>query len=171
MTPVTQMSPRRNARIAGILYLISVATAIFAEAFVRGRLLYAVALIPVICFAIATVLLYRIFKPVSPTLAVLAASANLTGLALEAFELQPHGLNIAMVLHGIYCLLIGYLVFRSRFLPQILGALMALAGLTWLAYLFPKLEQRLHPYTQAMGFIGEASLMLWLLVLGVNPSN
>jgi hypothetical protein len=42
---------------------------------------------------------------------------------------EPQGLNIAMVFHGFYCILVGYLIFRSTFLPRILGALMALGGL------------------------------------------
>ena len=161
-------SPNVKARLAGAFYLLSVLTAVLAETFVRGRLLYAVGLIPVLCFTGVTLLLYRIFRPVNRTVSFLAASANLVGLSFEALELHLLGLNMALVFHGIYCLLIGYLVFRSTFLPRTLGVLMALAGLTWLTSLSPPLAHHLAPYNQAVGFLGEGALMLWLLVMGVN---
>ena len=68
-------------------------------------------------------------------LSLLAAFFNLVGLAFEALRLNPRGVDIALVFTGFYCLLIGYLIFRSTFLPRILGALMAFAGLGWLTYL------------------------------------
>jgi hypothetical protein len=67
-----------------------------------------------------------------------------------------------------YCLLIGYLIFRSTFLPRILGVLMALAGLGWLAFLSPTLARHLSLYIEGLGIFAEASLMLWLIVKGVN---
>jgi hypothetical protein len=161
-------SAQLKARIAGVFYLVSVLTAVLAETLVHGRLLYAVGLVPVVCFTIVTLLLYGIFSPVSTSVSFLAASANLVGLSLEALELHLLGMNAALVFHGIYCLLIGYLVFRSTFLPRILGALMVLAGLGWLTSLSPPLAQVLSPYNQALGFLGEGALMLWLLVTGVN---
>ena len=82
--------------------------------------------------------------------------------------MQPQGLNIALVFHGFYCLLIGYLIFRSTFLPRILGALMAFAGLAWLTYLSPPLVNYLSPYNLACGLLGDVSVFLWLLVMGVN---
>jgi hypothetical protein len=66
------------------------------------------------------------------------------------------------------CLLIGNLVFRSTFLPRILGALMAFAGLGWLTYLSLPLVNHLFPYNLAFAILAELSLMLWLLVMGVN---
>jgi hypothetical protein len=157
-----------KARVAGVFYLLSVLTAVFAEAFVRGKLLYAVGLIPVLCFTVVTLLLYGIFRPVNRTISFLAASANLVGLSFEALELHLLGMNVALVFHGIDCLLIGYLVFRSTFLPRTLGVLMALGGLAWLTSLSPPLAHHLAPYNQALGFLGEGALMLWLLVMGVN---
>jgi hypothetical protein len=68
---------------------------------------------------------------------------------------------------GPYCLLIGYLIFRSTFLPRILGVLMILAGVGWLIYLSP-LEKYLVLYIEILGILAEASLMLWLIVKGVN---
>jgi Domain of unknown function (DUF4386) len=65
-------------------------------------------------------------------------------------------------------LLIGYLIFRSTFLPRILGALIAFAGLGWLTILSPPLAHYLLPYIEVLGVLAEGSLMLWLLVMGVN---
>ena len=68
-------------------------------------------------------------------------------------------------------LLIGYLIFRSTFLPRILGALMALSGLGWLTFLSPPLANHLFTYIAAIGILAEALLMLWLLVKGVNEQR
>jgi Domain of unknown function (DUF4386) len=78
---------------------------------------------------------------------------------------------IGLVFDGLFLFLIGYLVFRSTFLPRLLGALVALAGLGWLTFLSPALASYLYTYTQVAGVVGEVSLMLWLLVLGVNSQR
>ena len=65
-------------------------------------------------------------------------------------------------------MLIGYLIFRSTFLPRILGVLMAFAGLGWLTFLSTSLANYLSPYNLACGLLGDASVFLWLLVMGVN---
>lgn len=149
--------------------MVSVLTAIFAEGFIRGKLLYAVGLVPVLCFAVVTLLLYSIFKDTNKSVALTAACFNLVGLVFEAFEWDIPGVNAALVFHGIYCLLIGYLVFRSGFLSRISGLLMALGGVAWLvASQAARFPQSLHTYAQAAGFAGEGVLMLWLLVLGVD---
>ena len=59
-----------------------------------------------------------------------------------------------LVLFGFYCLLIGYLIFRSNFLPRILGVLMAIAGLGWLTFLWPSLAAHLTPYVFGPGILG-----------------
>ncbi len=64
--------------------------------------------------------------------------------------------------------MIGYLILRSTFLPRILGALMVIVGLGWLLFLSPPLANRLLIYIEVPGFVAEAALMLWLLVIGVN---
>ena len=168
MERISEVSPRFKARIAGILYLLSVLTAAFTELFVRGRLNIVGGLIAVAVMGVVTLLLYDIFKPVSRALSLLAAFFSLVGLSFEAFRWQPQGVNIAIVFAGFYCLLIGCLIFRSAFLPRILGALMALAGLGWLTYLSNPLANHLSPYNLVLGFLAELSLMLWLLVMGVN---
>jgi hypothetical protein len=90
---------------------------------------------------------------------------------LEAFEWHFRGVNIALAFHGLYCLLAGYLIFRSAFLPRILGVLMAVGGLAWLTDLSIPLTNQLSPYNVITGFLGEGLTMLWLLVIGVNAQR
>jgi hypothetical protein len=52
--------------------------------------------------------------------------------------------------------------------PRILGAWSAVAGLGWLSFLYPPLGYRLFPYIAAFGLLGAASLIFWLLVVGVT---
>lgn len=97
---------------------------------------------------------------------------QLQALAYMFLELNGQAWNNAfMVFFGIYCVLIGYLIFRSTFLPRIVGALMAFAGLGYLTLLYAPLSNYLHPYNLAPGALGETSLMLWLLVFGVNAQQ
>jgi Domain of unknown function (DUF4386) len=117
---------------------------------------------------VVTLLYYDIFKPVNRGLSLLAASLAFVALTLEALRLQPQGLNIAMVFHGFYCILVGYLIFSSTFLPRILGAPMAFAGLGWVTFLSTPLANHLSPFNLASGILWEGLVMLWLLVMGVN---
>jgi len=45
---------------------------------------------------------------------------------------------------------------------------MALTGLGWLTYLSNPLVNYLSPYNLASGLLGDVSVFLWLLVMGVN---
>ncbi len=45
---------------------------------------------------------------------------------------------------------------------------MVFAGLGWVTYLSPPLADYLSPYNLALGLLGQESVMLWLLVMGVN---
>jgi hypothetical protein len=48
---------------------------------------------------------------------------------------------------------------------------MALAGLGYMTFLYAPLADYLHPYNLAPGALGETSLILWLLVMGVNAQK
>lgn len=101
---------------------------------------------------------------------------QLQALALVFLKLDAEAYNGAMVFFGFYCLLIGYLTFRSAFLPRIVGVLMAIAGLCWLTnsfanFLSPPLASYLSPYILVPGLVGEGSLTLYLLVAGVNEQR
>ena len=172
---IAEASPHPRARITGALYLLYFLTAVSAEVFVgRGRLVVydAVNLLAHSFYIAVTLLFYYLFKPVSRNLSLLAAVFSLLGCAndvLSLFNLAPYKIA-SLVFFGPYCLLLGYLIFRSTFLPRILGVLMAFAGLGWLIFLSP-LANHLSTYLKVLGFIAEASLMLWLLVMGVNDQR
>ena len=172
MNRFAETSPRFKARLAGGLFLLVLLTAVVNEFIIRGRLgspaNIAGDIIEVSGMVAVTLLFYVIFKTVNSGLALLAVSFNVVGLILEVLQWQPHGVAIGMVFHAFYCFLIGYLIFRSAFLPRILGALMAVAGLCWLTFLSIFLANYLSRYNVIPGMLGEVSLSLWLLVMGVN---
>ena len=98
---------------------------------------------------------------------------QLRALAFMFLRFYEQASNIAFAFFGLHCFLIGYLILRSTFLPRIVGGLMVCAGLGWLTFSFanllsPTLARYLVPYIMAPGMLGEASLTLWLLVMGVN---
>ena len=97
---------------------------------------------------------------------------QLQALALMFLRLRAQCYhNIGLVFFGLYCLLIGYLIFRSTFLPRIIGVLMMLAGLSYLMFLSPPLARYLQPYVLFFPGVGQISLTLWLLVMGVNEQR
>jgi len=93
---------------------------------------------------------------------------QLQSLALMFLKLNTYAFEIDLVFFGFWCILTGYLIFRSTFLPRFLSALTAIAGLCWLTYLSPTLTNYLSPYVMASAFLVEGSVFLWLLVMGLN---
>jgi len=91
-------------------------------------------------------------------------------LTLLSIKLYTQAYNLGLVFFGCYCLLIGYLAYRSTFLPRLVGALMMLAGGAWLTFLWPPLAAAVSPYNLGLGVLGEGSLTLWLLLRGVKES-
>lgn len=169
---VAEASPRGRARIAGVFYLVNIVSGALAL-LLRGRLGVASLLIATACYLAVTFLFYGIFKPVNKGLSFTAALFSLAGCALGAlgpFHLVPIPIN-NLIFFGVYCLLIGYLISRSVFLPRILGALMALGGLGWMTFISPPLAHSLSPYNMLPGVLGELSLTVWLLVFGVNEQR
>jgi hypothetical protein len=167
MERISEASPGFKAKVAGVFYLLNILTGALAL-FVRGRLGFAAILIATSCYIVVTLLFYDIFKPVNRSLSLLAAFFGLAGCTIGALDLFHLTLPSPLIFFGFYCLLIGYLIFRSTFLPRILGVLMAVGGMGWLTFLSPPLANNLAPYNLAPGILGEGALTVWLLVVGVN---
>lgn len=164
---------RPRARMTGTLYLLYFLTAILAQFLVDRGLAVSgnvTNVIATVCYLVVTLLFYGLFKPVSSSISLVAALFSLAGcvvMALGLFHLASSPIS-PLLFFGPFCLLIGYLILRSSFLPRVLGALMAFAGLGWLAFLLPAVPHYLSIAIEVLGFLAELSLCLWLLVMGVN---
>jgi len=89
--------------------------------------------------------------------------------AMLFLDLRRSGLLVARVFWGLWLLPLGYLVFRSGFLPRLLGILLIIACGGYLVdavvqVLFPNIDATISQFT----FVGELLLPLWLLFKGVN---
>lgn len=88
-------------------------------------------------------------------------------------RLHAHGFGIGLVFFGLTCLLRGWLIVRSGFLPRTLGFLLAAAGACYLINSFalllaPALAALLFPWVLLPSFVGELALSLWLLARGID---
>src|SRR5262249_18862553 len=112
-------------------------------------------------------------------LSILQAGSSLSALttgqaqALAYAFLRVNGIAYAayLVLFGVWCVLTGYVIFRSRFLPRVFGVLLAIDGVGWALYIFPPLAYRLFPVIAGISAVSELPLTLWLLVFGVNEQR
>jgi len=100
---------------------------------------------------------------------------QLQALAMLFLNLYQNGFMIAQIFFGLWLLPLGYLVFKSGFLPKILGILFIIdcfAILIWLFqfFLFPSYEA-ISTLCLAESFIAEASLCLWLLIKSVKDQK
>ena len=100
------------------------------------------------------------------------SAAQLAGLGYLSVNLYKTGFVTAQLFFGAWLFPLGYLVYRSGFLPRFLGALLLLDGvgvLIWFcqALLLPDSPAISYP-AFVLGFVAEVGLGLWLLVKGVN---
>ena len=219
-----EASPKFYARMAGVCYLLGAQTSVFGQMVIPGRLvvsgsaattaanilahefLYRFAVVlaftTVPFHVVWAILFYKLFKPVSRSIPLLAALVMLLAcamwtlsvlfslgpllvlkstssfsafapeqmqaLALVLLKLNAQAYDIGLVFFGLWCILIGYLIAGSTFLPRTIGVLYAVAGLGYLTLLWQPLAHYLYPYNLALAGPGEISLLLWLLVKGVN---
>ncbi len=154
-----------------MVYLLYFLTA-FSAAFLKSRNMVvfgdAVNFISIGCYIAVTLFFYYLFKPVNRSISMLGAILSLTGCAITALPEFHLVLSVSpLAFFGPYCLLLGYLILKSTFLPRFLGALMTLAGLGWIAYLLP-VPKYLSILIQILGIAAEGLLMIWLIAKGVH---
>jgi hypothetical protein len=227
---IKDITPNKNARMAGLFYLIYIVTTVFAS-YIRSRIIvfgdpaatatnimgsellfrigFVTQLVSAVFFLLTAWALYSLLKPVNKNLALLFLLLNLGGVAVECINMlnlfaalpflsganylnvfqtgqlqaiamsflnsYTNGFMIAQIFYGTWLLPLGYLVYKSSFLPKLLGRLLILdffGVLFWFFqfFLFPSYGVASYP-SYVVGFIAEVSLSLWLLIKGVKPQQ
>jgi hypothetical protein len=97
---------------------------------------------------------------------------QLQALAMLSLYVYKNGFMIAQLFYGAWLFPLGYLVFKSGFLPKILGVVLMIHCVTWLTtflqfFLFPGFNAIIY-VSYPLGFIAEFGLTLWLLIKGVS---
>jgi len=219
------MNVQRYARIAGVLFLLSLVAGGFGEAYVPSKLIvsadptatvanlrnfdflyrlgFAAFLIESLCDITLVLILYALLKPVSKELSLLAAFFGLIGTALFAFAelfyfapplilgraylntFTPDQLNSLALLslkfygyagmiftayYGMSWIVRAYLIFRSGYLPKLLGVLMAIGGIGFVVrnFLLVLAPAYASDLLLMLMFPGGLIMTVWLLVKGVN---
>ena len=221
-------SKKRQARVAGLLYLLGVPTSVFSLFYVptalivsgdaaatiqniqASELLYRsgvyVGLLSALIYLLAALALYRLFKEVSKNqaalmvafvvIAVAATFANSTnelavllilgkpdflsafdpsqleGLAYLFVRLQSHGIQIIQIFWGLWLIPMGVLVYRSGFIPKIIGVSLWLAAFAYLMsnftfLLLPQYKAALSPVITALEMF-ELPIIFWLVIVGAR---
>jgi len=101
---------------------------------------------------------------------------QLQALTYVSLRLHDYGFGFGLIFFGMECIVLGWLIARSTYLPRPIGLLMQVAGVCYLTNSFalildPELASRLFPAILLPPFIAESSLALWLLLKGVEPSK
>jgi len=101
---------------------------------------------------------------------------QLSTIAYLPLRLHSYGFGLSLIFFGCFCLVMGYLIFRSGYLPKALGILLQIAGSCYLTNSFallvvPDFADQMFPAILVPAFVGELSLALWLSVKGVDAAK
>lgn len=226
------ISDKNVARIAGLCYLIVIATGFFSEVFVRQalrvsndamatahniqanemlfRLGFVADLINFVVGLPTVVIIYYFFKKTHKVLlqialalviiqtAIIAVNLlnqilpllilsndtylntfqqnQLATLSLLSLNIQSQGYAVGLVFFGFYCLIIGYVIYKTKAIPKTIGMFYALAGLCYLInsftmFLSKGFSNPIFNYLAIPILLGELSLCLWLLLKGIDTSK
>jgi len=99
--------------------------------------------------------------------------AQLQTLSYVAIKAHGYGFAVGLIFFGVACLVRGYLMFESGYVPKVYGFLMVLAGFSYLINSFalllaPAFAAALFPAILLPALIGELSFCLWMIVKGVS---
>jgi uncharacterized protein DUF4386 len=222
---------KKDARVAGFIYLLMGLTAPFSLIYVprtlivqgdaaatAGRILasesmfrlaIAAELISAVIFIYLALALYKLLRDVDEGQAVLMVTlavvsvpisfvnvlneiaaltlfrggdflavfdkARLDAMAMLFLRLHNYGLVVAAVFWGLWLIPYGVLIFKSRFIPRILGIALIINGCAYLVQsyttlLFPA-YRAIVSRTTFIALTGELFVMLWLLIWGAKTTE
>ncbi len=222
---------KKTARLAGFLYLLVIIFGMFAELYVRVKLIvpdnsaetvqniktnmelfrlgFISDLMMQATFFFLPLVLYQLFKKVNKVQALLMVLCVVAGVAIMCLNmlhqyaaililekgnfaatfkteqlnelvllflnLQKYGYRIAQIFFGTWLFPLGYLVYKSGFMPKIIGILLIIACFSFLIdfflfFLLPGYSAFLSSMVTLPTTIGEFAMCLWLLIKGVRTS-
>jgi hypothetical protein len=100
---------------------------------------------------------------------------QLQSLAMFFLDLREKAFTVAQLFYGAWLFPLGYLVYKSGFLPKVLGIVLMVHCFTWLStvfqsFLFPGFVAITY-VSWPLGFIAEFGLTLWLLIMGAKEQK
>lgn len=103
-------------------------------------------------------------------------TGQLQDLSYYFIRLHGQAYDVSLVFFGVHCVLVGWLIARATYLPRLLGGLMVLAGVCWIAntiirFTEPQLGSLRFPWLVLPAGLIEITLALWLLIGGVNAQK
>jgi hypothetical protein len=226
-------SIRNLARLGGLLYLIVAVSGGFSELYIRSsirvpgdaaataaniashsalfRISFVSDLIAFTSFLGVGIVMYAIFRQVSPIAAVAMLVLNAVSVAISALnmlnqlgallvatdpgytaglsseasqalalllvDLHQQGYLISQIFFGLYLAPLGYAVYRSGYVPKVLGLVLAAGATGYLGdvaitYLSPGFQSGTGADLGMVGGIAEVIFLAWLLIVGVkSPAN
>jgi len=100
---------------------------------------------------------------------------ELDALAYLFVRLHSHGITVASIFWGLWLFPFGLLVIRSRFIPPVLGYLLMIAGVGYLASAFATLVlPQYAPLVNKLALLlefGELPIIVWLVIWGARPRS
>ena len=100
------------------------------------------------------------------------SAAQLEGLSYLSINVYKTGFVTAQLFFGTWLFPLGYLIYKSGYLPRFLGALLLLDGIAVLIWFFQALvlpdNPAIHSPGLVVSLVAEVGLTLWLLVMGVK---
>ena len=171
--------------VAGEIVLLTCATALALVLYVLLRrvdreLALMAVFFNLICIAIegvAAVSLATALLPLASASYLTAfAPEQLHAMAMLAIRSHTLGFGVALIFFGVECVILGYLIYRSAYMPRSIGILMQIAGVCYAVNSFalllsPTLASQLFPAILIPSLIAELSLAAWLLVKGVRAEQ
>ncbi|MEN8250496.1 MAG: DUF4386 domain-containing protein [Bacteroidota bacterium] len=98
---------------------------------------------------------------------------QLNSLVMVFLKLHEQGIYIVQIFWGLWLFPFGLLVYKSGFIPRVLGILLMIACFGYMVdsfafLLYPHVGDIISPYATVPSAIGEFSIILWLLIKGVK---
>jgi hypothetical protein len=96
---------------------------------------------------------------------------QLAALSLAFIRINNQAAAIALVFFGFETLFRGWLIYKSEFLPRILGVLSMVGGIGWLTYLWPPLGSQVFKALALFAIVGVIAICGWLFIRGVDDAK